>query len=205
MPTSFPLRSPSPLVRRDPRPALIRGAIPVAARPDPLSIVIIAITVRAHAHALAAHADNRRGRADQDLPVAFGRDAAGERDDGPRGGREVALRVRVVVGRVDDVDREVGVVCEIGELRWSVRVVITGMIVSLFFVCVRGCVGKQEGGLTGLVDAAVSWEGEGVLGRAGVEGQMDGLHVLTLLEGNGRDTGHEAEVRSEDVEVLHDG
>ena len=69
---------------------------------------------------------------------------------------------------------------------------------------VGGAVKWGRGGLrTGRVDAAVGRDGERVLGRAAVEGKVDGLDVVTLLEWHGGSAGQQAEGRSEDAEVLH--
>lgn len=91
-----------------PGAALVRRAEAVAARPDVLAVPV-AVAVGGHAHAEAADGHDGLGRADQHEADAVGRDAAGEGHLGAGDGAELALRVGVVVGRLDDVDGEVAV------------------------------------------------------------------------------------------------
>lgn len=89
-----------------PGPALVGSAEAGAAEADGLA-VHVAVAPGGHALALAADADDRRGRSDQDQVGAVGRNAANQGCLVQR--LELAEWVSGVVGRFNDVDREVAV------------------------------------------------------------------------------------------------
>jgi hypothetical protein len=53
--------------------------------------------------------------------------------------------------------------------------------------------GRKQGSGTGWVDGAIGWEGHGILGWAAVEVEVDGLDVITLLDGDRGDAGQKAQ------------
>lgn len=143
-----------------PGAALVRRAVTIAARPNKLP-VLIAVAIVGHAHALAADSHNRLRRADQHRTDAVGSDAVGKGHLGAVNGAEIALRVGIVVGSLDDVD------CEVAVCR---RVSVSGEGNA----CGRG-------GRTGKALDAVGGEGHVILCRAGAELEVHGLDI-TLLE-----------------------
>ena len=89
----------------DPRAALIRGAEPVAAGPDVLAVVVIAVAVGSDAETETAHARDGLRRADEDVLLTGRIDAAGQ--GLVAGSVEGALVLGVVVRRVDNADSDV--------------------------------------------------------------------------------------------------
>ncbi|CAI4211384.1 unnamed protein product [Parascedosporium putredinis] len=161
-----------PLEGADPGATLVGSAEAGAADAGELA-VDVAVTYHfgeRNADTLAAHRADGLGRADEDLLDAGAGDGALEGDAGV--GDEGAVALGEVVWGVDDADGHV----VRKEGRPKVKVSESG--------------NKP----TGLANHTVGRESHGVLGRAAVEGEVDGLGGITGVDrGVGKGSGREGE------------